>query len=189
MRFRTRDRGASDIPIAPLVDIMFNLILFLTVTTTFATSGGIDVSLPQASSQRPLEPADKIYVIIDKEGRAYIEGERFRDQELLDRFQEAATKKPDTLIIIQADRGAYHGRVVAIMDLAQSAGLSRLAIAVEQRAGLDRGTDFPDNPAKPETPKPTGPPDQTDKPEPLTPPGSGTEPLKTPSPPSPGQTP
>ncbi len=134
MQFRKRERDDPRINITPLVDILFLLIIFFTVTTTFATTGGIDVNLPEAASQREIEKVEKLFVIINKQGRAYIEGERMTDPELARRFERLKSEHKDALVIIQADKSTSHGRVVEVMDLAQVTGLRRLAIATEQKA-------------------------------------------------------
>jgi len=133
MIFRRRERDDPMPNITPLVDILFLLIIFFTVTTTFATSGGIDISLPEAASQRSLEKVDKLYVVVNRQGQAHIEGERMSDRELSERFRELSDKDADALVVIEADRQTSHGRVVTVMDLAKTAGLKRLAIATEQK--------------------------------------------------------
>ncbi|HUT53194.1 MAG TPA: biopolymer transporter ExbD [bacterium] len=133
MKFKDKEREDPRPELTSLVDIIFILVLFLTVTTTFATSGGINVSLPQASSQRPLEKADKLFVVINKEGDAFIEGEKLTNQQLSGRFKTLSRAAPDGVVVLQADQATLHGRVVEVMDLAEMAGLKRLAIAAEQK--------------------------------------------------------
>ena len=146
MNFKEKEREDPRPELTSLVDIVFILVLFLTVTTTFATSGGINVSLPQASSQRPLEKADKLFVVINQQGDAFIEGEKLANNDLAGRFQALAQKAPDAVVVLQADRDTRHGRVVEVMDLAEMAGLKRLAIAAEQKP-----LEAPEAPAPAET--------------------------------------
>lgn len=133
MKFRLKKRDDPRPELTGLVDILFLLIIFFTITTTFASSGGIDVNLPESSSQRSLEKVDKLFVIIDKDGNAFVDGVQLGNKDLRARFAEVAAKSKDALIIIQADKLALHGRVVAIMDLANGLGLKRIAIATEQK--------------------------------------------------------
>lgn len=137
MEFRPREKDDPRLSVAPLVDILFILIIFFVVTTTFATSGGIDVSLPKASTERPLEKTEKLFVIVNRDGKVFVEGERMSPARLRERFDAVKAGGKDVVIIIQADRDTQHGRVVAIMDMAQEAGLSRMAIAVERKGELD----------------------------------------------------
>jgi biopolymer transport protein ExbD len=133
MKFRDREREDPRPELTSLVDIVFILVIFLTVTTTFATSGGINVNLPQASSERPVEKADKLFVVINREGVAFIEGEKMTTEQLAERFRQFSKTSPDAVVVLQADKMTLHGRVVEVMDLAQLAGLKRLAIAAEQK--------------------------------------------------------
>lgn len=134
MRFKEKRREDPKPDLTSLTDIMFILIIFLTVTTTFATSGGLNVNLPEASSQRALEDVDKLYIVINNRGAAFIDGRPVSEPALEDRFRALARKNPQALVIIEADKTAQHGRVVTVMDLAQAAGLRRLAIATEQKS-------------------------------------------------------
>ena len=133
MKFRSKKEPEDPRPsVTPLVDILFLLIIFFTVTTTFANTGGIDVSLPQASSKMDIEKVDKLYVVLDQEGQAYVKGEKKSSSELQKAFKALFDNNPDALLVVEADKNTSHGRVVEIMDQAQGAGLKRLAIATEQ---------------------------------------------------------
>ena len=134
MQFKERRREDPRPELTSLVDIMFILIIFLTVTTTFATSGGINVNLPEASSQRQMDENKKLYVVINRDGGAFLDGAPVNDAALAARLRALAAADPTALVIIEADKTVPHGRVVAVMDMAQVAGLQRLAIATEQKA-------------------------------------------------------
>ncbi len=133
MKFRRKKEMEDPRPtMTPLIDILFLLIIFFTVTTTFANTGGIDINLPQASSQLEIEKVDKLYVVLDQGGQAYIKGDKKTVTELRDEFTALYKNNADALLVVEADKNTNHGRVVEIMDMAQSAGLKRLAIATEQ---------------------------------------------------------
>ncbi len=134
MRFKTSPPPDDPRPnITSLVDVLFLLIIFFTVTTTFVTSGGIDVNLPQASTQRQIEKVEKLFVVVNKKGVAFVQGQKKSDAELADQFSSLKTGNSEAIVVIQADQATHHGRVVEIMDMAQAAGLSRLAIATEAK--------------------------------------------------------
>jgi biopolymer transport protein ExbD len=133
MIFKEREREDPRIQLTGLVDILFLLIIFFTVTTTFATTGGINVDLPEASAQRPLEKTQRLFVVINKDGDAFIEGEKMSNRKLVSSFKKTAETDADAVVIMQADKRTAHGRVVEVMDMAQGAGLKRLAIAAEQK--------------------------------------------------------
>jgi biopolymer transport protein ExbD len=76
----------------------------------------------------------KLYVVINRDGQAFLEGAPVSDAALAERMRALAAADPAALVIIEADKTVFHGRVVAVMDMAQVAGLRRLAIATEQKA-------------------------------------------------------
>jgi len=124
----------ADINITPLTDIfLVLLIIFMVTTTAIAESGtqnaGLKVNLPKGGATSAGPVAHDIAVAVLEDGRTVVKGELVDDARLEALFQEAHGKNPDTLVLVQADQGVPHGRVVAVMDLARRSGLDRLAIA------------------------------------------------------------
>ena len=131
MNFRRARREVSRVDLTPLIDIIFQLVLFFMVTTTFITAPGIQVDLPRSSAQTIFRDQHDINIWVTAEGEVYID-QRAVDWQALDaRLEEAVARDEDTLVIIKADAHVDHGRVVTIMDLARGKGLSRLAIATD----------------------------------------------------------
>jgi biopolymer transport protein ExbD len=123
--------------VTPLIDIIFQLVLFFMVSTTFVNSRGIEVDLPRSSSDTILRDRDDINLWVTSDGAVYLEEVPVDWSMLRGALERAATSNPSTLIIIKADREVEHGRVVAVMDLARSLGLNRLAIATEVNPAED----------------------------------------------------
>ena len=116
-----------------LMDIMFNLVLFFVVTTTFRTSGGIPVKLPASTSRMPEEAAQHLVVSIMQTGRVFIADIEVDVKTLESRLAEVAKRNPQTLVVVNADRSVLHGRVVGVMDAIRRAGLLRIAIATVEK--------------------------------------------------------
>lgn len=135
MNFAIRRREPSRVDVTPLIDIIFQLVLFFMVSTTFVTSPGIQVDLPRSSAQTIIREKQDINVWMTAEGTVYLDREPMTWDGLSSRFDYAAMHDPSTMVIIKADTDVDHGRVVAIMDLARGRGLSRLAIATEVSGG------------------------------------------------------
>jgi biopolymer transport protein ExbD len=134
MRFRKDDdpkKGlASTLDITPIVDVVFNLLIFFALSLNFAvTSGGINVKLPRASSAEAVK-AEELTVNLTADGKIYLNDKVITLEKLSQRLKEKKDK--DSLVIIRADSLVTHGRVVEAMDTVRTNGFSRLAIAVDQ---------------------------------------------------------
>jgi biopolymer transport protein ExbD len=127
-------RGENLIDVTPLIDIIFQLVLFFMVSTTFISSPGIEVDLPRSSSETILQDDNDIEIWVTRDGAVRVDEEAVDWSGLRARIAAAQKKNPRTLVIVKADKDVGHGRVVAVMDLARSLGLTRLAIATEANA-------------------------------------------------------
>lgn len=140
MNFRGRARGREipNVDLTPMLDVTFNLVLFFVVTTSFVRAEenpGIQVDLPRSSAQAIISDDRDINIWMTDQGAVYVDEQPVDVAELRRRLRERAAADPDTLVVIKADEGVSHGRVVQVMDQAKTLGLSRLAIATEAEAG------------------------------------------------------
>lgn len=135
---RTRDEPVVDV--TPLIDIIFQLVLFFMVSTTFITSQGIQVDLPRSSADAILRESGDLRVKVTTDGAIYLDEEAVGWATLRSAVKEAAASDPSTLVVIKADKEVDHGRVVAVMDLARTYGLG-LAIATEANEADGAGED------------------------------------------------
>lgn len=129
------------IDVTPMIDVVFQLVLFFMVSTTFVDAPGIQIDLPRSSAQTLLADKDDINVLIAcgeklsdgscSDGSVYVGKKPVTAAGLDELFEAAAKRDPNTLVVIKADTGVQHGRVVTVMDIARNRGLSRLAIATE----------------------------------------------------------
>ncbi|MFH1812281.1 MAG: biopolymer transporter ExbD [Pseudomonadota bacterium] len=135
MQFRaessSRRRTELAIDITALVDIVFQLIIFFVLTTTFVSNPGIEVDLPRAKAHEIQHDSDEIVVALTTDGQIILHGKAVDMTELAEVFENAAASSKGTTVILQADQDVAHGRVVSVMDLAKDKGLQRLAIATQ----------------------------------------------------------
>ncbi len=134
MKFAGGRRIPSPVDVTPLIDIIFQLVIFFMVSTNFVTTPGIEVELPRSSSDTILRDSEDIKVWVKPDGEVWLDEQPATLGDLKAAFRAAT---PDTQVVIKADRHVDHGRVVAVMDLARSHGLHRLAIATEANGGGD----------------------------------------------------
>lgn len=119
------------IDVSPMIDIVFQLVLFFMVSTTFISAPGIQVDLPRASADVVLSDKQDLDIWMTLDDEIYVDDEPVTLEELRSRLRRAAETDPNTLVILKADTGVVHGRVVTVMDMARGYGLLRLAIATE----------------------------------------------------------
>ncbi len=134
MRFsRQKPQQEFRIDLTSLIDVVFLLIIFFMVTTTFQARSGISVKLPEADSEMPAEEFKRVVISLREDGNTYYQDAQISEEGLTRRLAAAAASDTKTLVIIRADKHVAHGRVVSVMDAARSAGLNRLAIATVKR--------------------------------------------------------
>ncbi len=134
MNFRDQTGADEEITLelTPLIDMVFQLLIFFLLTTTFAVNvkeGGLELNLPRAKSTQIPAMVSHVTVAVLKDGRTVVGGEALSKEELKAKLGQIHGQKPDTMVIVQADRLVPHWRVVKVMDLAATIGLRRLAIA------------------------------------------------------------
>ena len=131
MNFSRSRRIEPVVDVTPLIDIIFQLVLFFMVSTTFVNAPGIEVDLPRSSSDTVLRDTDDLNIWVAGDGSVFVDEEPVDFAGLKAALNRAAQENPSTLIVLKADRAVDHGRVVAVMDAARSRGLTQLAIATE----------------------------------------------------------
>jgi biopolymer transport protein ExbD len=122
---RTR-RVALDM--TPLIDVVLMLVIFFMLTTTFVLAPGIKVDLPQGQAVQQPHDRDAV-IVITHDGTVYYQDTQVELAALRVRLQERVRQQPAVRVVIKADKQAQHGRVVAVMDMAKTLGIEKLAIA------------------------------------------------------------
>lgn len=132
MKFSLDEDDRTDVSLTPLIDVVFLLLIFFMVTTTFNQHANLRVELPEASNAVQSNEENKIEVIIDKNGQYYIDGTSLLDQQsrtLVTALGKIVQSKKSKKILIRADAQAPHQSVVSVMDAAGKLGLTQVAIA------------------------------------------------------------
>jgi biopolymer transport protein ExbD len=127
----------SEINITPLTDIFLVLLIIFMVGSSIvveqAQGGGtgVRVDLPKGAAKELHAAPRDFPIAILKDGTTVIEGKSIDIPSLTERLRALVKDAPDAQVIIQADTGVTHGRVVEVMEAAKSVGVERLAIATE----------------------------------------------------------
>lgn len=127
----------SEINITPLTDIFLVLLIIFMVGASMAVESaasggersGMQIDLPRGSA-KDLSPSTRdVAVVVLPDGRVVVGGEEVADDELEASLARAFAESGSPTLIVQADEGVAHGRVVAVMEAARAAGFTRLAVA------------------------------------------------------------
>ncbi|MHC4196526.1 MAG: ExbD/TolR family protein [Planctomycetota bacterium] len=125
MDFRARRAVNYNINIASLIDILFLLLLFFVVTSSFVEHPNIKLALPSASNAEASR-FEGIIITISKEGRLFMGKQSIGVSELEVVLRSRAAAVDDPVLVLRADREVPYGVVVAVMDVARGAGLKRI---------------------------------------------------------------
>lgn len=126
-----------DVNLTPMIDVVFLLLLFFMVSTSFIHESSLQVNLPEATGKPLSEQTEPINIVIQGDGQFLINNETLADvttQNLSDRLKQIAGHNADPHIIISADASAEYQQIVTAMDTAQQLGYTRLTLATRQKA-------------------------------------------------------
>jgi biopolymer transport protein ExbD len=129
MQFKTKHREIPTIEIAPLVDVVFLLLLFFMVTTQFTLAPGLKVSLPTINESAPVARTAKISVGLNAAGDIYVNGEITALSDLHEILKNVTPNPESAVVLLEADRNTSHGSVVAVMDEINRIGFRSMVIA------------------------------------------------------------
>jgi biopolymer transport protein ExbD len=132
MRFSTPDEENDEINLTPLIDVVFLLLIFFMLTTTFKQEAALTIDLPEANAIQQQEVSLNIEVLIDKQGRYALNGEplqRYSPTQLRRNLEQLRTENGDLKLVIRADGASSHQSVVRVLDAAAAVGLLHIAIA------------------------------------------------------------
>ena len=120
--------------LTPLIDVVFLLLIFFMVTTTFKTESELSVDLPQATNQAQRSETD-ITVVVQANGSVNINGVMLPSYDVttIQRgLSETGLVGPDISVAIEADKDATHQMVIAVLDAVAKSGYSKIHLATSQ---------------------------------------------------------
>ena len=139
MRLQHRSTEDPTVDLTSLIDVVFLLLLFFMVSTTFERQALLKVDLPEASDvEDRAELPVSLELVIDSEGRMFLNDQRLVDSDertLRAAIEQAAGDDRTLPLMLRADRLTPHHFVVTAMDVAAQMGFSNLSIATDRTAG------------------------------------------------------
>lgn len=139
MRLQSRIKEDPNVDLTSLIDVVFLLLLFFMVSTTFDHQAVLKVDLPEASEvEAPTDLPERLELVIDASGLMFLNDQQLVDSEqrtIKAAIKQAAGDNRELPLILRADRETPHHFVVTAMDVAAQLGFSNLSIATDRVAG------------------------------------------------------
>lgn len=138
MNFRGSRRRRADfsIDLMPLIDVVFLLLIFFLITTSFARpkdEHAIPVNLPSGVSGAESSSDDPITIVVAADGRVRFGEEEVEGADLEQRLQNLKQQRPDASILLRGDTDASHGRVVETLDAIKAGGFQKVNLIIKRR--------------------------------------------------------
>jgi len=134
MAFRRKKRAEVRIEITPMVDVVFLLLIFFMISTSFIDSSAIGINLPQAATGTAEEEQNEVKVYLEENGTIHFNKRKVDMQELKELLSNYTGNAAKTSFKLLADKEVRHGRVISVVDLARENGFGTLAIATRNTA-------------------------------------------------------
>lgn len=138
MNIRPHKGEDVSLDITPLIDVVFLLLIFFMVSTTFDHSSEINITLPEASEEMLKSKPNSIWIAVNAQGDVYVNKKAVSDRRvktIQDALSLAAVGMNQPSVIISGDTDASHQSVIRVMDAARNAGLVKITFAVKRTPG------------------------------------------------------
>lgn len=128
MKFSTKNKRKVSLNLTSLIDVLFILIIFFTVSSTFLEQPGIELTLPEANSSEG-HTAQKVIVYVDKDKNVFLNDKIVSVNSLVDDIRQLVNLQKDKSIVLKADSKVDHGTVIHIMDLLRQQGIYKIVVS------------------------------------------------------------
>lgn len=138
MQFRRQTKNQEDINLTPLIDVVFLLLIFFMVSTTFTKETHLKLDLPEAEGQALPASVEKIEILIAADGNYAVNGESLVNSQLktlLAAIEQKSQGNNELPFIITADANVPYEKVVQVMDAAGRLGFSKLSMTTKNPTG------------------------------------------------------
>lgn len=120
---------SNEVNLTPMLDVVFIMLIFFIVTTSFIKESGVEIERPEASAATP-RPDAQVLVAITPEGAVWVDGKAVDVHRIGQ--QVAGMLSDDGAVVIQADRASTTGLLIEVMDRLKQAGVEQVAVAASR---------------------------------------------------------
>ncbi|MDQ6990483.1 MAG: biopolymer transporter ExbD [Mariprofundaceae bacterium] len=129
MKLRERKRADFLVEMTPLVDVVFLMLIFFMVSTSFTVSNSLKLELPSSKASSQDKQMKEVLISVNAKGQLYVQEEAVEDGDLRRRILNISKGDPNMRVVLRADANSLHKRVVFVMDTVRELGMGKLAIA------------------------------------------------------------
>jgi len=131
MKFHHPNKKSASFDLTPLIDVVFQLLIFFMVTTTFVNlENRVKVNLPSGDFAA-VESSKNITVTITEDNTIYLNGKLIDPLRITESIATELKKEPEKIVVLEADKNVLHGKVISVMDLLKKGGADKIAIATQ----------------------------------------------------------
>jgi len=128
MKLSIKPKRKVILSLTPLIDVLFILIIFFTVSSTFLEQPGIELKLPEAESSEG-HTAQKLIVYIDKDENIFLNNTIVPEANLATEVEKMIQAQTDKSVVLRADSNVHHGLVISIMDDLRNKGIYKIIVS------------------------------------------------------------
>lgn len=125
-----QEQDSTQVDLTPMLDVVFILLIFFIVTTSFVSESGIEVDPPQAATAE-VQAQASILLAITSEGEVWVDGQPLTLSALGPVVARLQAERPQSSVVIQADKASKSGRLVEVMDRLRLAGIDKISLAAQ----------------------------------------------------------
>jgi biopolymer transport protein ExbD len=131
MKFRHPKKNDANFNLTPLIDVVFQLLIFFMLTTSFSSlENRVKINLPTGDFAAA-EQTKNITVTITEDNTIYLNGKLINPIRISENISVELKKTPGKIVILEADKNVLHGKVISVMDLLKKGGADKIAIATQ----------------------------------------------------------
>jgi len=123
------------IDLTPMIDVVFLMLIFFMVSTSFTASNSIKLELPQSKAQAANKDKQQVTISINADGRLFVQDESVEDGDLRRRILNISKGDPNMRVVLRADAEARHKRIVYVLDTVRELGMGKVGIATVPMGG------------------------------------------------------
>lgn len=133
-RYRKREDDGAGVDMTPMLDVVFIMLIFFIVTTSFVKEAGVDVNRPSADTAEQQDRGN-IMIAIRPNGEIWMDKRQVDIRSVRANVERMRAENPEGTVVILADEQSYTGLLVEVMDQVRLGGVSNVSIAASNGAG------------------------------------------------------